>query len=350
MPVTHGYDPLCAGAGHSAQPKFVGGLAVIRELVSLVHPLLLVVAGSPVPPFPNRRTCTSTAHRGELRIRINGKTGRILLALRIPGIFLQFSCRVSHILGSVGRVAENTGEYEYLTIQGDRDFNSNNHRGVRHVGHLPKERMDSGWVAMRNRIYLNLTTSKHHPETMDRNEKLDYPQSEGYTGGRTLDHSFSVDTQRAFPVYHRKLGNPTPLGLFSFATTILVLSLYNAGARNINVPNVVVAMAMGVGGLCQLLAGMWEYATGRGRPPAFSLYGGFWFSFGLIYWPGSGILAAYEDEKASQLSSALVGVTKAGGILGCITAFLALYTGAAGLYSPDACYFVLPVGDLTRGA
>ncbi|GAB1527912.1 glyoxylate pathway regulator [Rhizoctonia solani] len=98
---------------------------------------------------------------------------------------------------------------------------------------------------------------------MDRNEKLDYPQSEGYTGGRTLDHSFSVDTQRAFPVYHRKLGNPTPLGLFSFATTILVLSLYNAGARNINVPNVVVAMAMGVGGLCQLLAGMWEYATGN---------------------------------------------------------------------------------------
>ncbi|KAF8699866.1 GPR1/FUN34/yaaH family, partial [Rhizoctonia solani] len=237
---------------------------------------------------------------------------------------------------------------------------------------------------------------------MDRNEKLDYPQSEGYTGGRTLDHSFSVDTQRAFPVYHRKLGNPTPLGLFSFATTILVLSLYNAGARNINVPNVVVAMAMGVGGLCQLLAGMWEYATGNtfgatGAPATFSLYGGFWFSFGLIYWPGSGILAAYEDEKASQLSSALgiylvawtvvtlimlgttfkssvalvstfffllvtftlltigqftesVGVTKAGGILGCITAFLALYTGAAGLYSPDACYFVLPVGDLTRGA
>ncbi|KAH7332724.1 GPR1/FUN34/yaaH family-domain-containing protein [Rhizoctonia solani] len=228
------------------------------------------------------------------------------------------------------------------------------------------------------------------------NRNPEYSHSEGYGGGRPLDHSISVDTQRAFPVYHRKLGNPTPLGLFSFATTTLILSLYNAGARNINVPNVVVAMTMGVGGLCQLLAGMWEFATGNTfGATAFSLYGGFWFSFGLIYWPSSGILAAYEGEAASQLSNALgiylvtwtvvtllmfgttfkssialiltfffllltfmvlaisqftgsVGVTKAGGILGCITAVLALYTGAAGLYSPDASYFVLPVGDLTK--
>ncbi|KAF8605683.1 hypothetical protein BDV93DRAFT_470096 [Ceratobasidium sp. AG-I] len=221
----------------------------------------------------------------------------------------------------------------------------------------------------------------------------DYP-SGGYTGGQQLHHMLSTDTQRAFPVYHRKLGNPTPLGLFSFASTTLILSLYNAGARDINVPNVVVSMTIGVGGLCQLLAGMWEFATGNTfGATAFSLYGGFWFSFGLIYWPGSGILAAYEGEAASQLSSALgiylttwtiitflmflatfkssvaltstffvllltfmvlaigeftrsVNATKAGGILGCITAVLALYTGSAGLYSADASYFILPVGSL----
>ncbi|KAG9087237.1 hypothetical protein FRC07_012870 [Ceratobasidium sp. 392] len=220
--------------------------------------------------------------------------------------------------------------------------------------------------------------------------------NDGYTGGRPLHHSISTDTQRAFPVYHRKLGNPTPLGLFSFASTTLILSLYNAGARDINVPNVVVGMTMGVGGLCQLLAGMWEFATGNTfGATAFSVYGGFWFSFGLIYWPSSGILDAYAGDAASQLSSALgiylttwtivtflmlmatfkssialvstffflmltfmvlaigefmrsLAATKAGGILGCITAFLALYTGSAGLYSPDACYFVLPVGPLTK--
>lgn len=218
----------------------------------------------------------------------------------------------------------------------------------------------------------------------------------GYTGGPGLHHSISVDTQRAFPVYHRKLGNPAPLGLFGFASTTLILSLYNAGARGINVPNAVVGMAMGVGGLCQLLAGMWEFAAGNTfGATAFSMYGGFWISYGLIFWPSSGILEAYTGEAASQLASALgiylitwmiitfllflatfrssvalsavffflvltfmmlaiseftgsTGVHKAGGILGCITAMIAFYTGSAGLYSPDASYFVLPVGDLPK--
>jgi succinate-acetate transporter protein len=75
-------------------------------------------------------------------------------------------------------------------------------------------------------------------------------------------------------------------------------------------------MALGVGGLAQLLAGMWEFAAGNTfgatgtslfTPDAhrlsmtndhrlfpmlpniaFSSYGGFWISFALIYWPGSG--------------------------------------------------------------
>jgi succinate-acetate transporter protein len=79
-----------------------------------------------------------------------------------------------------------------------------------------------------------------------------------------------------------KLGNPGPLsvlsfwpcfvsalnsffdsGLFSFASTTLILSLYNVHARGIAVPNVVVGMALFCGGLAQLLAGMWEFATGN---------------------------------------------------------------------------------------
>jgi uncharacterized protein len=52
-------------------------------------------------------------------------------------------------------------------------------------------------------------------------------------------------------------------GLFSFASTTLILSFYNTGVRNITTPNVVVGMALGVGGLAQLLAGMWEFAAGN---------------------------------------------------------------------------------------
>ncbi|CAE6377314.1 Ammonia transport outward protein 2 OS=Saccharomyces cerevisiae (strain ATCC 204508 / S288c) GN=ATO2 PE=1 SV=1 [Rhizoctonia solani AG-1 IB] len=218
----------------------------------------------------------------------------------------------------------------------------------------------------------------------------------GYFAGPALQHTISHDTQRAFPVYHRKLGNPAPLGLISFAATTLMLSLYNIQTRHITVPNVVVGMAFGVGGLTQLLAGMWEFGAGNTfGATAFSAYGGFWFSYGIILYPGSGVLDAYNGDKSNQLNDALgifllvwfiitfimffgtfrasvslaalfffldltflllmIGefmqktqVTQAGGVIGAITAFIAFYTGAAGLYSPDASYFILPVGDLPK--
>jgi succinate-acetate transporter protein len=43
----------------------------------------------------------------------------------------------------------------------------------------------------------------------------------------------------------------------------LILSLYNVNARGIATPNVIVGMALFCGGLAQLLAGMWEFATGN---------------------------------------------------------------------------------------
>jgi uncharacterized protein len=58
-------------------------------------------------------------------------------------------------------------------------------------------------------------------------------------------------------VENRKFANPAPLGLCAFALTTFVLSLINLGARDVTVPNIVVALAFGYGGLVQLLAGMW---------------------------------------------------------------------------------------------
>ncbi|KAF5346401.1 hypothetical protein D9758_012753 [Tetrapyrgos nigripes] len=52
-------------------------------------------------------------------------------------------------------------------------------------------------------------------------------------------------------------------GLFSFASTTLILSLYNVQARGITTPNVVVGMALFCGGLAQFLAGMWEFPRGN---------------------------------------------------------------------------------------
>lgn len=58
-------------------------------------------------------------------------------------------------------------------------------------------------------------------------------------------------------------GAHTHSGLLSFASTTLVLSLVNAQSTGVHTPNVVVGMALFVGGLAQLLAGMWEFAAGN---------------------------------------------------------------------------------------
>jgi succinate-acetate transporter protein len=226
-------------------------------------------------------------------------------------------------------------------------------------------------------------------------EKTNVNNGAGYGSGGPLNQTMS-NTQPGFPVYHRKFGNPGPLGLFSFASTTLILSLFNVSARHVAAPNMVVGMAIGVGGLVQLLAGMWEFACGNTfGATAFSSYGGFWISFALIFIPGSGILDAYAanpDEfnsalgiylitwfvftfimwiathKASLALSSVffflwitfallaagaftgkVGVNKAGGWFGIITALCAYYTGAAGLYTSETSFVPLPVLSLSRG-
>jgi len=192
----------------------------------------------------------------------------------------------------------------------------------------------------------------------------------------------------------RRLGNPGPLGLFSFASTTLILSFYNTGVRGIGTPNVVVGMALTVGGLAQLLAGMWEFATGNTfGATAFTSYGGFWLSFGTLYIPGSGILSAYTND--TELNSALgiylitwfvitfllliastrrnLGlialfffltitfmllaiskflasdpINKAGGALGIVTALIAYYVGLAELLIRDESWITLPLGTISK--
>ncbi|PLW44947.1 hypothetical protein PCANC_13513 [Puccinia coronata f. sp. avenae] len=192
----------------------------------------------------------------------------------------------------------------------------------------------------------------------------------------------------------RKFANPAPLGLASFAATTFVLSLFNLQTQGIKTENLIVSMAFGYGGLVQILAGMWEFACGNTfGATAFSSYGGFWISFGLILYPNSGILAAYATKK-NELESALGlflfswfifttmmllgslrtsvalvtlfffldvtflllalgklcaesdALTKAGGVFGVITAFIAWYTAAAGLLEAENSYIRLPTISL----
>lgn len=51
--------------------------------------------------------------------------------------------------------------------------------------------------------------------------------------------------------------NPGPLGLAGFAFTTFLLSLVNLQARDVKVPNIVLAPALAYGGITQFCAGMW---------------------------------------------------------------------------------------------
>jgi len=192
------------------------------------------------------------------------------------------------------------------------------------------------------------------------------------------------------------VANPGTLGLFSFASTTLILSLFNAQARGVQEPNAVVGMAIFCGGLAQLLAGMWEFPRGNVfGGTAFTSYGAFWLSYAAILTPGSGILAAY-DGKDAQLTSALgiylttwcvvtflflvvclrksiafialfgfLGITfaalaggmftgsaitnKVGGVLGVLTAVIAYYIGLAEMLNAEEMAVVrLPLGAFKK--
>ncbi|KAJ2068168.1 hypothetical protein GGI08_001013 [Coemansia sp. S2] len=188
----------------------------------------------------------------------------------------------------------------------------------------------------------------------------------------------------------RKFANPAPLGLSAFALTTFVLSLHNGGIGQKlgSPPNVVVGLAFFYGGLCQLLAGMWEFAAGNTfGATAFSSYGGFWMSYAAILKPDYGILDALSKAGTTHhaLGIFLLGwvimtfifllatlrtnlgmcllfaflditfillcagewtdrphVTQAGGYFGMFTALIAWYIAAADLISHDNSYFVLP--------
>jgi uncharacterized protein len=182
--------------------------------------------------------------------------------------------------------------------------------------------------------------------------------------------------------------NPAPLGLMGFGVTTLVLSAMNANLVSFgdNLP-VVLGLAIGYGGLAQLLAGMWEFRTGNTfGAVAFTSYGAFWISFyflvqvqlpeiakggdvgnalGLYLWAwgiftGLMFLCSFATPRAVQLvfllltitfvllgignSGASTSMVHAGGWFGLATAAAALYTAAAEIMAASYGRDVLPLG------
>jgi uncharacterized protein len=183
------------------------------------------------------------------------------------------------------------------------------------------------------------------------------------------------------------IADPAPLGLAGFALTTFLLSAANAGWMTSATGNAWLGYAFAYGGLCQLLAGMWEF---RNRnvfgSTAFSTYGGFWIGLGLwslLVAPHATSAAAANKDlgwillafaifntymliMSTQVNMAVFlvfltleltevvlfigflsgsdGTVKAGGYIGVVTALVAWYTSAAGVSNGLAGSIRLPVG------
>ena len=76
--------------------------------------------------------------------------------------------------------------------------------------------------------------------------------------------------------------NPGPLGLLGFGMTTVLLNLHNSGLLPLSI--VIVAMGIAMGGLAQIIAGIFELRNGNTfAGTAFSAYGLFWWSLVLIW-------------------------------------------------------------------
>jgi uncharacterized protein len=203
----------------------------------------------------------------------------------------------------------------------------------------------------------------------------------------------ALSSERAVTVVEATpAADPAPLGLAGFALTTFLLSGFNASF----IPGLIwVGFALFYGGLAQFCAGMWEF---RNRnvfgATAFSTYGGFWMGIGIFFVLAEATSFA-KSFTGADLTNALawflfsfavfntymligslrvnVGVfmvfltleiteillvigffnlshggtewwLHAGGWAGVVTAGVAWYVSAAGVWNGQAGRVVLPVG------
>ncbi|AFR97429.2 membrane protein [Cryptococcus neoformans C23] len=207
-------------------------------------------------------------------------------------------------------------------------------------------------------------------------------------GGTPVDTS-----QPALPNYHRALGDPASIGFISLSAGTLLISLYNVQTRGITTPSVILGLALGFSSIVQTIAGILEWASGNTFAAiAFTSYGGFWFSFAVLYIPQFEVTASYASDismlangigpylvmwgiitflflLASLRSSiALISlflmldlsfwltaagylsqnekILKGGGGFGIAAAFCGFYAALATLLSGHTSFFLVPTGDL----
>ena len=181
------------------------------------------------------------------------------------------------------------------------------------------------------------------------------------------------------------LADPAALGLGAFALTTFVLSVFNAGLVPSSAEPVIFGLALFYGGLMQVVAGIWELANKNTfGATAFCSYGAFWMAFWFlarftdlsgagadaakgvaVFLFAWGMFTLYMTIAARKTTfmlflvfvfatltffalaaadwTGVAGITRVGGVLGLVTAFLAWYVSAAIVINTTHKRVVLPL-------
>ena len=193
------------------------------------------------------------------------------------------------------------------------------------------------------------------------------------------------------PVATSPVADPAPLGLAGFALTTFLLSAFNAGWMTHASGLAWWSYALAYGGIAQLLAGMWEFRNKNVfGATAFGSYGAFWiglffyiqlvgakllahpltarlfnhdlgwillawaiFNTYMLIWSAATNMAVFSVFLTLEVTEILLfagffsissGWIKAGGYVGVLTALVAWYTSAAGVFNGMRGKTVVPVG------
>lgn len=99
----------------------------------------------------------------------------------------------------------------------------------------------------------------------------------------------------------QKLANPGPLGLLGFGMTTILLNVHNAGLLPLSI--MIIGMGIAMGGLAQIIAGIFEMKQGNTfAGTAFIAYGCFWWSLVVIWTMAPEGLAADKIAMGFYLS------------------------------------------------
>jgi succinate-acetate transporter protein len=136
------------------------------------------------------------------------------------------------------------------------------------------------------------------------------------------------------------LANPTPLGLVTFGLSTILLSLANTGLIPDGSP--IMAQALFVGGLAQMLAGIMEFVKGNTFGcVVFTSFGGFWISVAafsflpVLGWaaaPASATLGTFMFIWSLYVFLLLLGVFKGGRVLALVVTTLVILLLILALY------------------